>query len=84
MKQTAIEFLIKEIEKLTGLQFAKDEPCFLKAKELEKEQIQEAFYRGIQEQTQRVLFKNPEITEPDQYYIKTYENNRHNRNIKKR
>jgi uncharacterized protein (UPF0335 family) len=46
-----------------------------KAKEMEKQQIIEAYYRGIQEQTQRNLFKNPEITTPEQYYNEKYNKN---------
>jgi len=38
MKQTAVEFLVEEINKLTGLTIAMDEPCVEQAKEMEKEQ----------------------------------------------
>jgi hypothetical protein len=36
---TAVEFLVKEINKLTGLTIAMDEPCVEQAKEMEKKQI---------------------------------------------
>jgi hypothetical protein len=37
MKQTAVDWLIEEIEKLTGLQYLHEEDCAIKAKEMEKE-----------------------------------------------
>jgi hypothetical protein len=39
MKQTAVELLVQEINKLTGLSISMDEPCVEQAKEMEKEQI---------------------------------------------
>jgi len=42
--------------------------------ELEKNEIQNAFYRGIQEQSQRVLYKNPIITTPEDFYNKKFKN----------
>jgi hypothetical protein len=38
MKQTAVEWLVEEINKLTGLNILMDEPCVEQAKEMEKEQ----------------------------------------------
>ena len=72
LEKTVVEFLLIEIEKLTGSKIADDELIVIKAKEIFKNQIQNAFYRGIQEQTQRALFKNTEITEPEEYYKKTF------------
>lgn len=68
---TAVEFLAEKIKKYDVLYFLM---ClwFDEAKEMEKQQIIDAYYKGIQEQTQRGLFKNPEITEPEQYYNKTF------------
>jgi hypothetical protein len=43
MKQTAVELLVQEINKLTGLTIAMDEPCVIQAKEMEKEQIIKAY-----------------------------------------
>jgi hypothetical protein len=37
-KQTAVEWLIEEIEKLTGLQYLDEEDCVIKAKEMEKDE----------------------------------------------
>jgi hypothetical protein len=45
--KTAVEWLVQEINKLTGLTIAIDEPCVEQAKEMEKEQIKEAYLRGI-------------------------------------
>jgi len=39
MKQTAVEQLVQEINKLTGLTIEMNEPCVIQAKEMEKEQI---------------------------------------------
>jgi predicted transcriptional regulator len=39
MKQTAVEWLVEEINKLTGLSISMDEPCVEQAKAMEKEQI---------------------------------------------
>ena len=41
---TAVEKLVQEINKLTGLTISMDEPCVKQAKEMEKEQIVEAWY----------------------------------------
>jgi hypothetical protein len=41
-KQTAVEWLFQEINKLTGLTIAHDEPIIEQAKEIEKQQIIEA------------------------------------------
>ena len=45
MKQTAIDWLIDEINKLTGLNICKDEPIIEQAKEMEKKQITETFVK---------------------------------------
>ena len=37
--KTAVEFLVKEINKLTGLTIEMDEPCVEQAKEMEKVKI---------------------------------------------
>jgi hypothetical protein len=38
MKQTAVEYLVEGINKLTGLSIANDEPMVEQAKEMEKQQ----------------------------------------------
>ena len=44
--KTAVEFAVEEIIKLTGLNIAMDEPCIVKALEMESEQIISAFTQG--------------------------------------
>jgi len=73
MEQTAVEYLIKEFSNILGkIQTEPLQDLFLidainKSKEMEKQQIINAFYKGIQEQTARVLI-NAEKTTPEQYY----------------
>jgi len=43
MKKTAVEFLVKEICKLTGISISINEPCIEQAKEMEKKQIMDAY-----------------------------------------
>ncbi len=70
MKQTAVEWLVEQLKDLntprTWTQIINQ------AKEMEREQIIDAFDRGIQEQTQRVFINDPIITTPEQYYNKTF------------
>ena len=49
MKQTAVEWLVQEINKLTGLTIQMDEPCIEQAKEIEKQQIIDAHYAEEQD-----------------------------------
>jgi hypothetical protein len=44
--KTAVEWLVEEINKLTGLTIQMDEPIIEQAKEMEKEQIMQAFANG--------------------------------------
>ena len=46
MKQTAVEWLVEEINKLTGLTIQMDEPIIEQAKEMEKEQRKKDFVNG--------------------------------------
>jgi hypothetical protein len=46
MKQTAIEYLIEEIERNTGLNYLYEEDYVIKAKEIEKQQIIDAYRRS--------------------------------------
>ena len=48
--KTAVEKLVEEINKLTGLTIAMDEPCVEQAKEMEKEQ------RGYSEEEVRLAY----------------------------
>ena len=45
-KPTAVEWLVEEINKLTGLNILMDEPCVEQAKEMEKQQIIDAYENG--------------------------------------
>lgn len=45
-QQTAIEYLVAEISKLTGLNIQMDEPAVERALEMEKKQIIDAAYFG--------------------------------------
>jgi hypothetical protein len=56
---------------LEGRKFIND---YYKFFELEKNQIYNAFSKGMQEQTQRQLFKNPYKTTPEEYYNETFKN----------
>lgn len=69
-KETAIEWLYKKLWKEFNFSFSSN--ILQEAKELEKKQIKEAFYRGIQEQSQRNLFKINSTT-PEIYYKNNYE-----------
>jgi hypothetical protein len=44
--KTAVEWLVEEINKLTGLNIAMDEPCIVKALEEHREQVMSAFMNG--------------------------------------
>jgi hypothetical protein len=63
MKQTAVKWLVQEINKLTGLTIAMDEPCVVQAKEMEKEQIIEAWI-ATDNELQRIA--------AGQYYKETF------------
>jgi len=65
---TAVEFLVKEINKLTGLTIAIDEPCVEQAKEMEKQQIEDAHIAGFYSPP----FGKSRNGEAKQYYNETY------------
>jgi hypothetical protein len=63
--KTAVEWLVEEINKLTGLTIQMDEPIIEQAKEMEKEQIIDAYYYDP---------NCDEIKDDgEQYYKETYE-----------
>ncbi len=75
MKQTAIEWLenkCSEFETIYDSLPSRLYEYIQQAKEMEKQQIIDAFDRGIQEQTARGLFNNHKIKTPEQYYNETY------------
>lgn len=53
---------------LEGRKFIND---YYKFFEMEKQQLIDAFYKGIQEQTARILI-NAEKTTPEEYYNETF------------
>jgi hypothetical protein len=56
---TAVEWLVKQLEKHYVFQDIKNTTAFLQAKEMEKEQIMSAY-------------NNCELYNPEQYYEQTY------------
>jgi len=44
--KTAVELLVEEINKLTGLTISIDEPCVIQALEIERKLIMSAFMQG--------------------------------------
>jgi len=79
--KTAVQELFSKLEKehpnlfnvysVEGREFINN---YYKFFELEKNEIQNAFDKGIQEQSQRVLDKNQIITTPEDYYNETFKN----------
>jgi hypothetical protein len=70
--KTAVEFAVEEINKLTGLNIEMDEPCIVKALEMEKEKIIEAHFNGCETGE---MFNNENrafITDSKQYYNETF------------
>jgi hypothetical protein len=64
--KTAVEFLIDEIIKLTGVNIAMDEPIIDQAKEMEKEQVQQAYFDGCN------YMENGFGENPTDYYNETF------------
>jgi hypothetical protein len=66
--RTAVEWLVEEINKLTGLTILMDEPCVEQAKAIEKDQLG-ALYLTL-------LLNTPDITKFDfeEWYTKNTEN----------
>jgi hypothetical protein len=72
MKQTAVELLVEEINKLTGLSISMDEPCVEQAKEMEKEQIKSAFTKGDLFAEDYFYPEKPNIDCSENYYNETF------------
>jgi len=69
MKKTAVEWLLEQIEKKNGKEFSSYYSEFIEqAKEMEKEQIIEAFKEGVE------YWNGDEwkLIDIEDYYIKTY------------
>jgi hypothetical protein len=67
MKQTAVQFVVNELEKLTGLNL-KDEPIIEKALEMEKEQMNHCYH---DDRPSLSYFESGEAFE--EYYNENYE-----------
>jgi hypothetical protein len=74
MKQTAVEQLVQEINKLTGLNIAMDEPCVIQAKEVEK-QRHKKFNDFLQEEIELGISDKATIERIEWYYNTYFINN---------
>ena len=74
--KTAVEKLVEEINKLTGLTIQMDEPCVQQAKEMERQQIMSAFTQG--DIFGADYYDGVNITE-ENYYKQTFEDESNNR-----
>jgi hypothetical protein len=74
MKQTAIEWLIDQLENHNGVTRSGFEKCIQQAKAMEKQQIGKAFFEGrLKEIGSGVLFDmQPLIETFDNYYNETF------------
>ena len=70
-KQTAVEFIVAELENICGLDISTDMAIYIieQAKEMEKQQIIE---------TARFYFHERGKATPEQYYIEEYAKNTNN------
>ena len=78
MKQTAVEWFLNEFKKQVWFEENSELDIWIndlipKAKEMEKEQIMKAFYKGRQEEQYKNLFNNHVRKSEEQYYKETYE-----------
>ena len=72
--ETAIEWLLIEIKKLTGISIHMDERIIERALEMEKEQIRDAFNSGMDNSEDYFHpFLEPN-DESENYYNETYKN----------
>ena len=78
MKQTAVDYLIEQIQialKMHKIEitpqylFRTVSPVFTKAKEIEKEQIVMAYHEGYSS----AIITEPRQYDPEQYYNETYQ-----------
>ncbi len=69
MKQTTVEWLVKEINKLTGLTIQMDEPIIEQAKEMEKEQMIDF---ADNYELECIHPYKGRLKNPEQYYSETF------------
>jgi hypothetical protein len=74
MKQTAIEFLINKIIKLTGVNINMDEPIIEQSKLIFEEQIRDAFNEGMNNSVDYFIpsLNDNNNDESKVYYKKTF------------
>jgi hypothetical protein len=77
MKQTAVEWLQKQLECFGNkhelqMSWATVDELLEQAKEMEKEKIMDAFYKGRQEEQYKNLFNNHVRKSEEQYYKETF------------
>ena len=77
MKQTAVEWLLENLnsEPYSEEDFEHNKRCWEQAKELEKEQIETAFFKGDLFAEDYFDADNPTKDVSENYYKQTYENN---------
>lgn len=71
MKQTAVEWIVQEINKLTGLKIAPDEPIIEQAKAIEREYLIEFYIKGC-EDTYGMDEGHNDSKDAADYYNKTF------------
>jgi alpha/beta superfamily hydrolase len=72
-KQTAVEWLVDQLQKHYVFQDIKNTTAFLQAKEMEKEQIKDAYYNGT---TDEIRTKEELLFEAEHFYKETYGGNK--------
>ena len=76
-KQTAVEWLVQEINKLTGLNVRMDEPCVEQAKQMDKEQKMDAYEWGrADEKNKQEDIVAPEYDNAEEFYEGQYGGNK--------
>jgi hypothetical protein len=70
--KTAVEWLVEEINKLTGLTIQMDEPIIEQAKEMEKKQIKKAWADGNYNTDSNGNPSENYVISDNSYYQKTF------------
>jgi len=74
MKQTAVDWLVDQVENFNCMKLGLIPSNIIeKAKQMEKQQIEEAFIKGEENIDQYGCYENPNLSE--QYYKETYRSN---------
>lgn len=75
MKQTSVEWLVGQLEKHYVSQDIKNTAVFMQAKEMEKEQIVNAFYQGADKESDSHGHMYLGKDDAEQYYNETFNTN---------